>query len=168
MHFSTAKITDELLVYYIKGFCWEGLPQVHVQFNCNSTCISLMHTNSLEQVCIYFYIVLNWHCYKGYNFTAVSIYGTNVGHSKHHQLFILVNVQLMTKVVSMVRDWIGLACMLLLFYEHDDDQDLLLVVPAPLSVHQLKHLALLKDLSSSFNHKLVQPIHAIMKFQMYA
>ena len=45
-----------------------------------------------EKVRIYFYIVLDWHGDKLHNLATIAVHSTNVRDTKHHQLFILVNV----------------------------------------------------------------------------
>ena len=55
-----------------------------------------------------FNAVFNGHANKSNNFPTVSIYSTYMGDTKHHHLLILVNVELVTKVVGTTRDGIKL------------------------------------------------------------
>ena len=68
------------------------------------------HDNIIpEQVFINFFVVLDWHSNKCYNFATVTISCTDMCDPIHHQLFILVYMHFVTKVVSRIRNWIQLS-----------------------------------------------------------
>ena len=57
-----------------------------------------------------FKVVFHWHGCDSQNFATVSIACANMSHSKHYKFLILVNVEFVSKVVSRIRNWIGLPC----------------------------------------------------------
>ena len=62
----------------------------------------------LIQILVYFYVVLDRHCNKPKYHPAVSIYCCYMCHTIHDQLLVLVNMKLMTNVISMVWNRVGL------------------------------------------------------------
>ena len=51
------------------------------------------------QMLIYQNIIFCLHSHKSNDHPAVSVYCTNMGAAKHHKFLILINVDLLTKVV---------------------------------------------------------------------
>lgn len=50
------------------------------------------------------HVVLNWHAHKPHYLARKAINGTDVSHTKHDKLLILINVKLLSKVAGMVRN----------------------------------------------------------------
>ena len=64
----------------------------------------------LEKMSKDFDVILDRHGDKPNNLSAIPIDCACMGHTKHHELFVLVHMKLVAKVVSMVGYWIQLPC----------------------------------------------------------
>ena len=81
---------------------------IQINLYCTSILCTISHVRNLHvNRFIDDNVILNRHSGEGHNFSAVPIDSTHMCDPKHHQFLILVNVKLFSKIIGMVRHWIG-------------------------------------------------------------